>query len=570
MADSDDDVEIITPTKRLKRSYIDDEDNEEQNVVALSQQTDEEIVMTSKNKQQKRTVVLDDTDEDETKEPDDAMANFRASTPRRENGAPSARSTPNRRHSMPALNTPRSSTNRRASRRLSDRGAQKEIEHIELKQKLKRKSLETCLPPRKPASEDEFVGESDDSDAFVVDDDVVEYMEEDEKPVLAVDDDGEDDDIEMAMRGSKDPMDWFCIYLTYIEECLLNSTFETDPAIPAVFKHSIEHVERGLLQRRDSLRGNVHWPSDLVESIDTMPQAVEGEGDGDRDCYACNRSGHPAHYAIIFTGVACNATDMYRRGWRQHLMACLEADNRTRVEYDLGSLCFQRVLLYWSLHQAKRQWCNIVWRKIVESGNGPIPSDVREKLHKVEYGRYKKLLGMVDGMELKESHVSRIGNVWANVRQITIESMADPHDEGGRRRGDVAALVNDENLVGESSEDDDEDRLVDEEENVDEPARRQSPPKPAPQKERTQETAAGTSPQDANRCLVCNARPRTGGVLHGYYVHIYCCFECAKSLKEKKKPCAVCSRPMERVIHLLQLNDEEEVRIRATHASSCR
>ncbi|RHY30817.1 hypothetical protein DYB32_003997 [Aphanomyces invadans] len=436
MADSDDDVEIITPTKRLKRSFIDDEDNEEQNVVALSQQTDEEIVMTSKNKQQKRTVVLDDTDEDETKEPDDAMANFRASTPRRENGAPSARSTPNRRHSMPALNTPRSSTNRRASRRLSDRGAQKEIEHIELKQKLKRKSLETCLPPRKPASEDEFVGESDDSDAFVVDDDVVEYMEEDEKPVLAVDDDGEDDDIEMAMRGSKDPMDWFCIYLTYIEEC-------------------------------------------LVRAHDFKPA-------------------------------------------------------------------------------------------MISSGNGPIPSDVREKLHKVEYGRYKKLLGMVDGMELKESHVSRIGNVWANVRQITIESMADPHDEGGRRRGDVAALVNDENLVGESSEDDDEDRLVDEEENVDEPARRQSPPKPAPQKERTQETAAGTSPQDANRCLVCNARPRTGGVLHGYYVHIYCCFECAKSLKEKKKPCAVCSRPMERVIHLLQLNDEEEVRIRATHASSCR
>ncbi|ETV74248.1 hypothetical protein, variant 1 [Aphanomyces astaci] len=545
MDDSDDDVEIITPKKNQKRNFVDDEDEAGDVAAAMSQQTDDEVIVTSASKKQKRMVVLDESDDETKDDGDDAMplTSFRDSL----SGVGKAASpATNRRHSVPAASTRRQSS-RRASRRLSDRGVQKEIEHVELKQKLKRKSLDTCLP--KPASDDEFVGESDDdSEGFVVDDDVVEYMNEDEKPILAVEDeDGEDDEDAMDVHGSKEPIDWFRIYLTYIEECLLDESFETNPHIPALFKQSIQHVERGLLQRRDSLRGNVHWPSDLVESIDTMPQVMQGEADGDQLCYACNRSRHPAHYSMSFMGVACHAPDLYRKGWRQHLFECLEADNNTRVDYDLGSMCFQRVLLYWSLNQAKRQWCSIVWRKIVEHGGKRIPADDREKVHKTEYGRYKKLLGMVDGMELKESRqLTRVGNVWLNVQQMTKHSTGK-----GRRRGDLALL---DEQVAESTEDSDHD-VLDNELKEGECSPAKSSPKPA----------TPLPADESDMCLVCHKRRRTGGVLHGYYVHVYCCFECAKMLKDKKKPCAVCARPMERVIHLLPLNDEEAARIRHTH-----
>ncbi|RHY14743.1 hypothetical protein DYB25_004684 [Aphanomyces astaci] len=451
MDDSDDDVEIITPKKNQKRNFVDDEDEAGDVAAAMSQQTDDEVIVTSASKKQKRMVVLDESDDETKDDGDDAMplTSFRDSL----SGVGKAASpATNRRHSVPAASTRRQSS-RRASRRLSDRGMQKEIEHVELKQKLKRKSLDTCLP--KPASDDEFVGESDDdSEGFVVDDDVVEYMNEDEKPILAVEDeDGEDDEDAMDVHGSKEPIDWFRIYLTYIEECL---------------------VERGLLQRRDSLRGNVHWPSDLVESIDTMPQVMQGEADGDQVCYACNRSRHPAHYSRI-------------------------------------------------------------------------PADDREKVHKTEYGRYKKLLGMVDGMELKESRqLTRVGNVWLNVQQMT------KHSTGmGRRRGDLALL---DEQVAESTEDSDHD-VLDNELKEGECSPAKSSPKPA----------TPLPADESDMCLVCHKRRRTGGVLHGYYVHVYCCFECAKMLKDKKKPCAVCARPMERVIHLLPLNDEEAARIRHTH-----
>ncbi|RHZ14517.1 hypothetical protein DYB37_009206 [Aphanomyces astaci] len=383
MDDSDDDVEIITPKKNQKRNFVDDEDEAGDVAAAMSQQTDDEVIVTSASKKQKRMVVLDESDDETKDDGDDAMplTSFRDSL----SGVGKAASpATNRRHSVPVASTRRQSS-RRASRRLSDRGVQKEIEHVELKQKLKRKSLDTCLP--KPASDDEFVGESDDdSEGFVVDDDVVEYMNEDEKPILAVEDeDGEDDEDAMDVHGSKEPIDWFRIYLTYIEECL------------------------------------------------------------------------------------------------------------------------------------------------------------------TEYGRYKKLLGMVDGMELKESRqLTRVGNVWLNVQQMTKHSTGK-----GRRRGDLALL---DEQVAESTEDSDHD-VLDNELKEGECSPAKSSPKPA----------TPLPADESDMCLVCHKRRRTGGVLHGYYVHVYCCFECAKMLKDKKKPCAVCARPMERVIHLLPLNDEEAARIRHTH-----
>ncbi|KAG9398387.1 hypothetical protein AC1031_014726 [Aphanomyces cochlioides] len=566
MHDSDDDdIEIITPV-RQKRPRI-DEDDEDVTALTASQQTDEEIIVSSGSKK-KKTVVLDDSDIEEVQDAkqennkdedeDDAMplASF-VGTPSKETSA----SSPSRRHSFPETSS------RRSSRRLSDRSHQKEVKHHELKQKLQRKSLDTCLPERTSDGEDDYVAESDE-DNFVVYDDEVEYMDEDEEPAVAngnIDDsdDEEEEDIH-AFRGSREPIDWFRIYMAYLENCLADEEFELSRK-DKVFNQSIEHIERALLQRRDSLRGNVFWPDDLVESINTLPVMFQGDADGENLCYACNRSRHPASVTMHFIGVMCDANELYRKGWRQHLFACLETGDESSVQFEVGSRCFQRVLLYWCLHQAKRMWCSILWRKMNEY-DGKIPEEERAKLHKSEFGRYKKLLNMVDNLETKEGY-THVRNIWSGVSPMSLETTTTTY----RRRGDVTSLIDDEEEEKEETKDSDNEEEKEEKDEEKPPSKpKASPTPPSTPSPAPKVTSAPSTPAQAGEdmCLVCNQRRRSGGILHGYYVHIYSCFECAKKLKEQKEPCAVCSRPIERVIHLLRINDEEERRIRLMHASS--
>ncbi|KAF0699272.1 Aste57867_10146 [Aphanomyces stellatus] len=555
--DSDGDVEIITPQKNSSKRPLVDEDDEESGVAAvgLSQQTDDEVIVSSGSKKQKRTVVLDESDEDSN---DDSvtLATIGSSTPARRESKDTA---PRRRQSHPP--TPP----RRASRRLSVREEQKERAHGSLLQKLQRKSLNTCLPTPPSYSKDDFVAasdeevEEDDSDAFVVNDDEVEYMDDDEaNAVIDVHEDDEDEDEEdpRAYRGSRDTSEWFAIYMHYLEHCLLDEDFETNHRVK-LFREASEHIERRILQRRDSLRGNVHWPDDLVESINLFPSQYDTDADGENLCYACNRRSHPASITIHFSGIACDAKELYRPGWRKHLFDSLEADEESHCQFEVGSKCFQRVLLYWALHQSKRQLCAVIWRKLQQFDGKKLPDEERTKLQKTEYGRYKRLLNMVDAMETKDGF-STVHNVWSKVTPMAADASVT---SGSKRRGDVTSLVDDD--------DDDDDSLaktngrVDNEEE-EEKEELDSPPKASSRRAslvRESPAKAAAAPSSAPThasCLVCKKRGRTGGVLHGYYVHIYCCFECAKRLKEQKKPCAVCARPIERVIHLLPLLPDEE------------
>ncbi|CAK4661863.1 unnamed protein product [Aphanomyces euteiches] len=513
MHDSDDDdIEIITPV-RQKRPRI-DEDDEDVTALTASQQTDEEIIVSSGSKK-KKTVVLDDSDIEEVQ--DTKQENNKDED--EDDALPLAS----------FVGTPSKETSH-----------QKEAKHHELKKKLQRKSLDTCLPDRTSDGEDDYVAESDE-DNFVVYDDEVEYMDGDEEPTVAngnIDDSDDEEDEEIhAFRGSREPIDWFRIYMAYLENCLVDEEFELSRK-EKVFNQSIEHIERALLQRRDSLRGNVFWPDDLVESINTLPVMIKGDADGENLCYACNRSRHPAS---VTTG------------------------DESSVQFEVGSRCFQRVLLYWCLHQAKRMWCSILWRKMNEY-DGKIPEEERAKLHKSEFGRYKKLLNMVDNLETKEGY-THVRNIWSGVSPMSLETTTTTY----RRRGDVTSLIDDEEEEKEETKDSDHDEEIEEKDEEKPPSKpKASPARPSTPSPAPKVTSAPSIPAQAGEdmCLVCNQRRRSGGILHGYYVHIYSCFECAKKLKELKKPCAVCSRPIERVIHLLRINDEEERRIRQLHASN--
>ncbi|EQC30794.1 hypothetical protein SDRG_11555 [Saprolegnia diclina VS20] len=69
-------------------------------------------------------------------------------------------------------------------------------------------------------------------------------------------------------------------------------------------------------------------------------------------------------------------------------------------------------------------------------------------------------------------------------------------------------------------------------------------------------------------CLLCQARPRTAGMAHGYYIHIYCCFECGKKVFREQKVCDVCTRPIDRVMHVLPLSTQAEAWIRNVRESA--
>ena len=54
-------------------------------------------------------------------------------------------------------------------------------------------------------------------------------------------------------------------------------------------------------------------------------------------------------------------------------------------------------------------------------------------------------------------------------------------------------------------------------------------------------------------CLVCDASPRNAAVVHGLYLHVYCCYACGKRQHRTKSGCMVCDRPIDRVLRLLPL-----------------
>ncbi|XP_071835330.1 E3 ubiquitin-protein ligase Mdm2-like isoform X2 [Apostichopus japonicus] len=49
-------------------------------------------------------------------------------------------------------------------------------------------------------------------------------------------------------------------------------------------------------------------------------------------------------------------------------------------------------------------------------------------------------------------------------------------------------------------------------------------------------------------CIFCCSRPKTGSIVHGTSGHQVCCYQCAKKLQKRGKPCPACRKPIERII----------------------
>ena len=49
-------------------------------------------------------------------------------------------------------------------------------------------------------------------------------------------------------------------------------------------------------------------------------------------------------------------------------------------------------------------------------------------------------------------------------------------------------------------------------------------------------------------CMICLSAPKDASLVHGKTGHQACCFQCARRLKSRGRPCPVCRRPINRVI----------------------
>lgn len=272
----------------------------------------------------------------------------------------------------------------------------------------------------------------------------------------------------------------------------------------------------------------------------------------------------------------------------------------------------QRTLAYWQLLHAKRFWCILVdaKRKECSDATGRIATHFRTAFNKHEFGRYKRLLTLVETFETeaRQSHAT-MSNVWKKITPQQIKSDFLPRHKGGSggqqlsRRGTMDSFVaeseNDEdeevdddvehveeNEVVDADDDDDDDEepeveQKDENVHMGGPSRRAQEDKSSTSKITAFFTATSTNKPETLKsehetsnnngksanphegtevedllCLVCGENPRNGGIMHGQYLHFYCCFRCGKRQFRAKMGCLVCDRPIDKVLRLLPLTAE--------------
>lgn len=317
--DSEGEVMVITPQSRKRKrvSAVVDEDGDDDAANRAIEETkqaeeeedddddDVEIVQVgaaampldgSASKKSRRLTIQESQDSDDAHEP------VMAPTTRRSERA----STPNRRHSTGGIfhtpvarATPGSHTSsaRRSSARIEHKRQEKVSEPSAVR-KLELVSLDNCLETRgrggaSGGDDDDFEDEDededdvdvgvnvrrrgkapvgrreterevlhadgdDDLDEFIVDDNEVEYMDDDENGVISVesgsDNDGDGDselDDFAAVRAAqltREPKEWFEIYLEYVEECILDADVDKKMRRRphhgnyALYREAIHHV----------------------------------------------------------------------------------------------------------------------------------------------------------------------------------------------------------------------------------------------------------------------------------------------------------------------------------------
>ncbi|TYZ68848.1 hypothetical protein PybrP1_002721 [[Pythium] brassicae (nom. inval.)] len=666
--DSEDEVMVITPQSRKRKRAAavveEDEDdvdsgsNEETKQADDGDDDDVEIVQIgatatpldgSASKKSRRLTIQESQDSEDEHEPVVARPTRRSE------------STPNRRHSTGDIyNTPATraapgsstSSSRRSSR--IEHKRQEKVSEPSAVRKLELVSLDNCLetiasrrpsdrgsaddddfdddeeeeddeapsdtrrrrgkaparrrrpPPRETEREVLHADGDDDLDEFIVGDNEVEYMDDDENGVISIESGSEggggDDDDELneyvalrAAQQTRDPKQWFAIYLEYLEESILDAELDkkmrrrSSNGNYQLYREAIHHIERTICSRRDNLRGNVVWPPEMLDALRRASYFRSSRCSGERECEACNRQNHIATYYAQLGGVACDATELYREGWMEKLRKSTLVGKTVHAKFEMGSVCHARTLAYWQLLHAKRFWVILVdaTMKANRDVTGRISVQYRNALASSEYGRYKRLLHLVDKFETEARHSSAfMPNVWKKVtpQHVTSDFLSTARFSGGAdeaRRGSMDAFVaesedEDEDEDEEEEEEDNDDEEVAEEEakllklnDVVEPDGRPKPSGNGVALARTPPVAAGPSAvvksesssatqqdePDAEdlRCLVCGENPRNGGIMHGQYLHFYCCFRCGKRQHRAGMGCLVCDRPIDKVLRLLPL-----------------
>lgn len=248
---------------------------------------------------------------------------------------------------------------------------------------------------------------------------------------------------------------------------------------------------------------------------------------------------------------------------------------------------------------AKQFWCILVDAKVKQCADstGRIAEQYRNEFFKKEFGRYKKLVGLVEKFAEDSKRITvYMPNVWKRITRRNVASDFLPlpprvssYTNSEPRRGTLDAFVaesevedtEDEEAIMEKIEEEkqaavggnhNDDQATDDEEEV-KGVKENSPlrtPRSESKKEQKLQLAAKGEdvkgdllvkdvepvPEkdiDDLMCLVCDASPRNAGVVHGLYLHVYCCYACAKRQHRMKCGCMVCNRPIDRVLQLLPL-----------------
>ncbi|KAF4038010.1 C3HC4 type (RING finger) zinc finger protein [Phytophthora infestans] len=492
-----------------------------------------------------------------------------------------------------------------------------------------------------------YADAGDDVDDFICGDDEIEYMNDDEEAVISVassDDDMAADDPEelraMLDAGrSREVSEWFGIYLEYLEECIIDPDFEStmrrksSKAKHQLYAQAINHIERKLCSCRDTVRSGVAWPEDMVDALNHASLYRSSRVSADQDCEACNRRQHVATYHVDLAGYACDATKLYGHNWMRHLKDSVKEAAPVQISFEMGSVCYARTSAYWQMLHAKQFWCIIIdaKRKRCADSSGRIAEPYREGFVKKEFGRFKKLVGLVEKFAEDSKRITQyMPNEWKKItrRNVTSDFLPLARRKWEENLMDIQRLVGARSMrllascghsetrrgtldafVGESEEEETEDEeeamekteqekrsaaavdnddiqaTDDEEETKDleiispqrtprsESKKEQKLQSPSSEEEKKEEPQVKDEKPvekdiDDLMCLVCDASPRNAGVVHGIYLHVYCCYACAKRQHRMKCGCMVCNRPIDRVLRLLPLTVDARNAIRNQQKNS--
>uniref|UniRef100_H3GL95 Uncharacterized protein n=1 Tax=Phytophthora ramorum TaxID=164328 RepID=H3GL95_PHYRM len=393
----------------------------------------------------------------------------------------------------------------------------------------------------------------EDMDDFICDDDEVEYMEDGEEGVISVeasdDEMGGDDPHELAammeVGRSREMIEWFTIYMEYLEECII------DPELEAKMRRKQSKPQYQLYQQA-----------------------------ADRVLLVMLRN------FMVTTG-------------------CIVSKKQHKKQIP-SSVCHAF-------------WCILIDAKIKQCADstGRIAQLYRDEFFKKEFGRYKKLVGLVEKFADDSKRITvYMPNSWKGISRRTVTSDFLPllsrvssYSASESRRGNLDAFVGDseeedtedEEAVMEKTEKEkraaasgsnDDNQATDDEEEVKDvevsssrrtplseskkeqklhhPTKEESEKKEEPQAKDEKSMTKESAPEkdiDDLKCLVCDASPRNAGVVHGLYLHVYCCYACAKRLHRLKLGCMVCNRPIDRVLRLLPLTLDARNAIRNQNKS---